>query len=200
MASNYHIAAVKNSLPDVQLSNLWEVRIQVPDGLVSSVEGVEIPQTKELMIRAKTCSIPGRKIPNIETRYMGMVSNYAGTEDMSGKTLNISFYEYEDQYITRALNTWVNNIFNSMDSRNSMGGHGLAGQKYPNNTRGFAYSGDIKLRLLGKDGEPLGKGVIFHDAWPTSVGDISLTYENSNGLENEVTFQYDWWELTDRVE
>jgi len=199
MASNYHIAAVKNSLPDIQKSNLWQVRIQIPQGLVYSVEGNEIPQTKELMIRAKSCSIPGRKIPSIETRYMGMVSNYAGTEDMSGKTLDIQFYEYEDQYITRALNTWVNNIFDSMSSKGN-GGHGLAGQKYPNGLRGFNYSADIKLKLIGMDGEPLSKGVIFHDAWPTSVGDISLTYDNSNGLENSCTFQYDWWELTDRVE
>lgn len=197
MASNYHIAGKKNSLPDIQKSNLWLVSIQVPQGLVMSVEGVEVPQTKELQLRAKSCQIPGRKIPSIETRFMGMVSNYAGTEDMSGKTLDIQFYEYEDQYITRALNVWVNNIFDSMSKTN--GGHGLAGQKYPNSLRGFNYAADIHLQLLGMDGNPLEKGVIFHDAWPSTVGDINLAYDNSTGLENTVTFQYDWWELSDKV-
>lgn len=197
MAENYHIAAVKNSLPDVQKTNLWLVEIGIPAGLNLSVEGNEIPTTKSLQIRAKDCKIPGRTMQTIETNFMGMKSTYAGTEDMSSKTVDIGFYEYEDQHITKTINVWLNNIFDSMDSRNSMGGHGLSGQKYSNGIRGSAYASDIKLRLLGMNGELLPKMVIFHTAWPTSIGEVTLGYDNSGAVENSVTFQYDWWELTD---
>ena len=194
MASNYHIAAKKNGLMDIQRTNLWLVEIIIPN-LDYSVEGVEMPTTNSLQIRAKECKIPGRQIQTIETSFMGMKSTYAGTEDMSNKTLEIGFYEYEDQHITKTINVWLNNIFNSMDSTNGKGGHGLAGQKYPNGLRGNNYATEIKLKLLGMDGNPLDKYVVFHEAWPTQIGEISLNYENSTGAENSVTFQYDWWEL-----
>ena len=79
MAENYHIAAVKNSLPDVQKTNLWLVEIGIPASLETYVEGNELPTTKSLQIRAKDCKIPGRTMQTIETNFMGMKSTYAGT-------------------------------------------------------------------------------------------------------------------------
>ena len=196
MASNYHVASVRNSMVDIQKTNLWLVEIEIPSGLDYSVEGSEIPTTKSLQVRAKSCKIPGRRMNTIETSfYGGMKSTYAGTEDMGNKTLDIEFYEFEDQHVTKTINVWLNNIFNSMDSTNGKGGHGLAGQKFPNNLRGSAYAANIKLKVMGMDGNPLDKTFIFHTAWPTSIGDVSLNYDNSSGVENTVTFQYDWWEM-----
>lgn len=197
MASNFHIAAVKNALPDIQKTNLWLVEIGIPSGLNYFVQGQEVPTTKSLQIRANSCSIPARRMQTIETSFMGMKSTYAGTEDMSGKTVDIGFYEYEDQHVTKTINVWLNNIFDSMDSKNTMGGHGLAGQKYKNGARGTEYASDIKLRLLGMNGEKLPKMIIFHTAWPTSINSQNLDYERSGAVNQSVTFQYDWWELVD---
>lgn len=193
MPNNYHIAAVKNSLPDIQKNNLWLVEIQVPNLL--PVHGLVPPTSKSLQIRAKEATIPGRTINSIETNFLGMKSTYAGSEDMSGKELSIGFYEYEDQHITETINCWLNNIFDSMDSKTSEGGHGLVGQKYKNGTRGIEYGTDIRLVLLGMNGEPLDKKVLFHTAWPKSIEQISLSYDGSAGVETSVTFQFDWWEL-----
>lgn len=195
MAENYHIAAVKGSLPDIQKTNLWLLEIGIPNGLDLSVPGHEMPETKKLEIRALECSIPGRRFSKIETSFMGMKSTYAGTEDMGGKTVEVSFYEYEDQYITKAINVWKNNIFDSMDGSNSKGGHGLAGQKYKNGTRGFEYSADIKIRVLGLNGEKLDKMFILHNAWPENIGDVQLNYENVSAITNRVTFCFDWMEI-----
>ena len=198
MAQNFHIAAIKNSLPDVQRPNLWLVEIGIPNGLNFSVPGQEIPTSTSLQIRAYSCSIPNRKLNEIETPWMGMVSTYAGTEDMRGKTVDIGFYEHEDQHVISSLNVWCNNIFDSMDSKNSMGGHGLAGQKYPNGKRGYAYASDIKLRPLGLNGEPLPKMFIYHTAWPTTFPTTDLDYSRSSeAVSYRITFRYDWWELTD---
>lgn len=195
MAENYHIAAVKGGLPDPQRTNLWLLEIGIPNGLDLSVPGQELPDTKKLQIRALGCSLPGRKFTTIETYFQNMTSTYVGREDMSGKTLDVTFYEYEDQYLTKALNVWLNNLNDTMDARSSKGGHGLAGQKYKNGTRGFEYSADIKIRLLGFNGEKLDKMFVLHNAWPESIGDVQMSYENANGITNRVTFRYDWMEL-----
>lgn len=195
MAENYHIAAVKGGLPDPQRTNLWLLEIGIPNGLDLSVPGHELPDTKKLQIRALDCSLPGRKFTTIETYFQNMTSTYVGREDMSGKTIEVTFYEYEDQYITKAMNVWSNNLNDTMDARSSKGGHGLAGQKYKNGTRGFEYSSDIKIRLLGFNGEKLDKMFVLHNAWPESIGDVQMSYENANGITNRVTFRYDWMEL-----
>lgn len=186
MPQNYHIASVMGSLSDLQKQNLW---------VVNFGDLNDVPDLKKLTIRAQTAKIPGRTIPTLNTKFMGMQANYAGTEDMSNKTLQITFDEHDDQNVYTILNKWINLMFNSVENTDN-GGHGSAASKLgTRNGNSMKYATDIKLGMTDLASDPLDKAIVFHNAFITSLDDGALSYNGSEKVSYNATFQYDWFEI-----
>ena len=191
MAQNYHIASTLGSLSDLQKNNLW---------VVNFGDLNDVPDLKSLTVRAQTAKIPGRTIPAIHTKFMGMQANYAATEDMGNKTLDITFDEHDDQKIYTVLNEWLNLMFNSLENTNK-GGHGFAASKLgTRDGNSFKYATDIKLGMTDLASNPLSKAIVFHNAFITSLNDASLGYDGSAKVSYNATFQYDWFEIVNANE
>lgn len=182
MAKNYHIASTMGALGDLQKGNLWVVTFGNDTG-ITGLDG--------LTVRAQTAKIPGRSLPVLTSKFMGMTANYAGTENMDNKTLEINFDEHDDQKVYKLLNDWFNLMFDSVDD--SMG-HGEYSSKLGVGKYG-RYSTNITLGMTDLASDPLEKAIVFHNAFITNIGDGSLSYDSSSKVTFSATFQYDWFEI-----
>lgn len=165
---------------------MWEVRIGKP-AILSSLPVGQNLFTDEMLLRARTATIPAAQVTTLETDFMGMKQFYAGNTTL-GHTLSIDFDEFEDQKIYKYLYEWTNAIFNF--SNEQAGGRRVIGAADKEK-----YSTDIELKLLKGDGEQLGKKIKFVNAWIQSFNEGSLAYGDASKITYSATFQYDYFKL-----
>lgn len=185
---NYHIVGKLGNFADVQKNNMWEIRIGKPAILKSLPVGAGT-FTDELLLRARTATIPAATVTTLETDFMGMKQFYAGNTTLQ-HTLSIDFDEFEDQKSYKYLYEWTNAIFNWTDETN--GGHRVIGAADKSK-----YATDIELKLLKGDGEQMGKKIKFINAFITTFNEASLAYGDASKITYSATFQYDYFKLID---
>ena len=100
--SNFSIDGRMKGLPDIQKNYMFEVWIPS--------EGFNSFTREGLIIRAKTAVIPGRDFEQIETFFMGTKQLFPGKATFSN-ALQVTFDEFEDQTVTKALYEWQQKIF-----------------------------------------------------------------------------------------
>lgn len=125
--------------------------------------------------RVETVSIPEKTLEVIEINYKGRKTFHAG-RDASAHTVIVSFWDDEDQTVYNFFNNWIENINNS-----EVGG-GL--------TRDL-YAADMNIRRFAHNSETVVALNRLTKVFPTSIGDIQLSYETSEHMKVEVTFSYD---------
>lgn len=144
---------------------------------VNSVADIKVP----FMVRA--ASIPAADLGTIEVPYFGRRVKLAGDRTYADWTVTIM--NDEDFLIRNALEEWSNSI-----------------NTFQGNLRNFdsasplLYKATAEVTQFSKTGLPV-RTYKFNGIFPSSISPISLDWAQSDTIEEyDVTFQYDWWEIS----
>ena len=138
--------------------------------------GAAISELASFMCR--TSKLPGSKIAKIDVPYRGRNVPIAG--DRSFDDWTITAYNDIDFKIRDAFVQWMNQI--NRHNANT----GLANP--------LDYHVDMQVEQLDKEGNIV-KTYRFKGIWPTDVGEIELSYDQQNAIEQfTVTFAVTYWE------
>lgn len=160
---------------------LFEVQITFP----ASVAGA-FP-TEQAAFQAKASSLPASTIGMIEVPYFGRKIKVAG--DRTFDDWNCTFINDENFNVRNALEYWSS----SMDQLST-----LAQRKRVNgaNENPYSYVASIIINQYGKQGDIV-KTYTLINAFPTMVGQIDVSWENNDQIEEfDVTWSYDYFITT----
>lgn len=59
------------------------------------------------------------------------------------------------------------------------------------------YTRNIVLNMYKFSGDKLSRSIIFHNAWPLNMGDVTLNYVDSGTVKYSVEWAFDNWTLGD---
>jgi hypothetical protein len=163
-----HQSRIKN-LPDIQRTFMWEL-------FIPSIAELN---TDEMVVRIRNVQLPGRTIAPIESYFMGTKAFYPGRSEYTG-TFTTQIEEFEDQKVHQAIHSWQELMFS-----------------YEQGKQGVASKNDlvkpISLIMYKANGEKLPKKVIFQNAWPQAMADVTLDYSTAESVKYDITWQYDYW-------
>lgn len=164
--SQLTLGGARNTLFQVQFSNP-----------ANSIADIKVP----FMVRS--AQIPPSTLGLIEVPYFGRKIRLAG--DRSFGEWTVTVINDEDFLVRNALEEWSNKI-------NSMQG----------NLRGFGaasptlYKSTAQITQFSKTGVPL-RTYQFNGIFPVEVSAIEMDWNAVDQIEEfQVTFAYDWWEVS----
>lgn len=161
MATIQNVRAIQTP----QKSYSWEVAIQ----------GLSTGAVSELTFYARTVNIPVSSVEQVIIPYKSSRVNFAG-RDTSDHTVNITFWDDENQTVYQYFQDWINLIRNP-----------VTGGQTPKNI----YTANCQLKLQDSTGNNTTALIDLTNAWPTEVGEVSLSYDSSEAVEISVTLSYD---------
>ena len=157
--------------------NLFEVTIPFP-GAVNPGEA-----TQKITFMCKGAQIPGADIGLVEVPYFGRNIKLAGNRTFAEWTTTV--INYEDFAVHAGLTNWMNAI-------NTHAGNERA-------ITGTDYQVDAQVTHYTKGGD-VAKEITIVNCWPSSVAAIELGWDQNDAIEEfAVTWQYDYWEITDSL-
>ena len=187
--SNFTIEGRMKSVPDVQRTWMWNLKIPLIR-LMAPTASFTSNLMNDLIVRCKTISIPQRQNSPVMCEFLGMKQWFPGRPDIGG-TITAMFEETEDQVITKCFYEWQERIFkvNPMSIRFGADiGIGDGSRKHNLST-------NLYLSMYKYSGDNLNRNIVFVNAWPQQVSEVSLDYTSSDSVKYTVTFQYDYWIL-----
>lgn len=138
-----------------------------------------------LTIKARTAEVPQRASTPIDSYFMGTKQAFPGKTEFAG-LLTVEYEEFEGMDVTRYITVWMNNIFRYDGDTTETGidaGTGL--QK-------SAIKTDITLKMYTIDGSNSLK-IKFHNAYPETINDSALSYQDNGSVKRTVGFRFDYW-------
>lgn len=131
-------------------------------------------ESKNMMMMCDSTVIPGMNLMTADTRIFGEATEMP--HSIIYAPLVLSFYVDRDLIAKRALDRWMNSVFDR-DTR----------------TVGFYddYTRDVDVFLTDKTGETV-YCIRLHEAYPKNIGDIHLSYAGDSVLKVDVTLAYKW--------
>jgi hypothetical protein len=125
----------------------------------------------------KASSLPASTVENMQILYRGRQVNFAGERAFA--PWSVSIYNDTTFSIRNAMEKWSDGIMNNAQTN---------GRTNPRD-----YQVDLQVTQLDRNGAPV-KTYKFHDAYPTTIGAITLDYDSNNQIEIfEVEFNYNYW-------
>ena len=153
--------------------NLFEVEIAFPNE--TAIDN-DTKEKSRFMIKA--AALPASNITPIDVNFRGRILKIAG--DRTFDTWTVTVLNDVDFSIRSAFEKWMN-LINKMEDN--------TGEQDP-----AIYQPDAYVHQLDRDGSTL-RTYKFHDAFPTQVSQIDLSYETTDAIEEfTVEFQVQWWE------
>lgn len=186
MAFNLHIEKRMGSLPDPLRTFEWQIIIPNSDSVTGNVLG----QT-DLMLRAKSVTIPSRTIGVIESNFLAMKQRFPGRVEF-GENLSVMLEETEDFKVSQGLNNWMNLMVNAKPTTAS--GSALREKRGTN-----GYAKDIFIQPMKYTGDPINFCFHFYNAYPVSRDDVSLAYDDESLVRPNFNFTYDFWDIEERA-
>ena len=178
---------------DVQRNFMWQLWIP----LVFRMAPKSLTTMEDLIIRCRGVSIPSRQTNEVTTDYLGMKQHFPGKPEFSGK-LSVEFEETEDLKISSCLYEWNERIFRANPNPRKSMLDGLSNVVRSGDKK-KSMSTNMVLSLLSYHGLPnllpYPRVIVFHNAWPQNVSEVSLNYSSSDSVKYNVRFQYDYWTL-----
>ena len=156
--------------------SLFELEIS---GTPAGVSDTDIANVKYF---CNVSALPPLTVTPIERQYFGRTVKIPGDMVFGDLTTTIIMTEGGDE--RSELEKWMNEI-NGTISNSMNDGHV--------SSNGFA--GTVKLHQYGKDGDgsPI-HTVTFVDCWPSTVGEIALSYDTASDIEQfDVTWTYNYY-------
>lgn len=126
--------------------------------------------------RAKSVSIPETSVDTIIINYKSRKAHYAG-RSASPSTVTIVFWEDEDQNVYQFFKNWMEDKLTDSE----VGGGVTADQ----------YTADMFIKTLAHDSTTPTGTFRLTRVFPISIGDIQLSYDQSEHMEVSVTFSFD---------
>ena len=152
-----------------------------PDGVDSSLSDVDL--------YCNVSALPGITLTPIERQYFGRTVKIPG--DIVFADLTTTIINTETYNVRNEIEKWMEHINSTADNYNS-GDYDTAV------TFG---TGSAKLVHFQQNGEKT-MTYEFHDIWPTTLGEIALSYDTASDIEQfDVTWAYNYFTtpLTDGV-
>ncbi|MFW6219522.1 MAG: hypothetical protein ACOCZ5_00175 [bacterium] len=188
--SDFTIEGRMKQFQDIQRNWMWQLTL-TPPPFLTETGGADEGIASDLKLRCRSISIPTRGNTEIESSWMGMKQFFQGKPEF-GNTLSINFEETEDQFLTKVLYQWHQQIFNIESGEN--GGKSL---QITSGSRKRELSTDLYLEMFKYDGEKMDRRIKFINAWPKTVSDVPMSYDANESVKYDVTFQFDFWRLVD---
>jgi len=125
----------------------------------------------------KSAQLPASTVENMQILYRGRQVNFAGERSFAPWT--ISVYNDTTFSIRNAMETWSDGVMNNAQTN---------GRTNPRD-----YQVDLLVNQLDRNGATV-KTYKFHDAYPTTIGAITVDYDSNNQIEIfDVEFTYNYW-------
>ncbi len=157
--------------------NQFRVTLNFPSAAGSG----QVPAGQALEFLCRAATLPASNIQDIVVGYRGRPVHFAGERDF--QPWNISVLNDNDFLIRNTLETWSNSIANYQTT------NGILSP--------LAYTTQMYVTQLDRQDRPI-KEYRFVDAYPISIGDIQLAYDQNNTIEEfGVTFVYNYFTTTD---
>jgi hypothetical protein len=179
---NFTIEGRAKTLPDIQRNWMWELLIPS----IADVTGGIMGDVEDLIIRARTATIPSRGNDPIASEFIGMKQFFPGKPTF-GNTFAVQIEETENQIVHKGLTYWQNLIYN-ISPTDPTGGQSLRPLKRQ-------VAKDVYLLMYTYNGRTLEKKIRFYNSFIQNVGDVSLAYSGNESVKYDATFQFDFWEL-----
>ena len=160
------IQTIRASIHSPQKAYMWEVEIQ----------GAIAGALPDLTLFAKTASIPPSSVDPIVINHKGGKAHYAG-KNSSAHTVSIAFFDDEAQTIQDFMYEWYDNYISNPSTATS--------------ADKSQYTADILIKFKDSHDESVTASWKLTKAFPTEIGEVSLSYESSDLIELPVTFSYD---------
>lgn len=164
--SNFNLESFKSGFGNGAKSNLFYYIPSFPEGINSKL-GINA------MYLVKSTQLPETTLEETLVNWQGYDFKYAGKHTYSDFT--ISFNVDIKAQIRMAFEDWINKKI-----------HNPLTNKYHYFSE---YMVKQRIQLLGYDGEVITEYTL-HDAWPKSIGNITLDYSATDIATFEVTFSY----------
>lgn len=186
--ADFSLSQIVDKTGDIQRSYTWELLLTLPT-LAEANAGDVSKDGEDLKIRCRSVSIPGRSNEVITSNYMGMEQYFPGRPRFT-QPFNITFEEFSDRKVAKALYAWQQLLFNPESVQT-----GLA------ITSKTAYKAkSCTLQLLDYRGNKVtndNKGRIeIVNAWPENVAEVALSYAENNAIQYSLSLRYDYWKYT----
>lgn len=152
-------------------SNQFQVELSFPAFVAS---GPAASETGRFLIKA--AALPASQIENVQQFYRGRPVNFAGERTFQPWTITV--VTDTDFLIRNAFEEWQSGVANYSTTE------GI--------TNAADYQVDMLVHQLDRNGEII-KTYRFYDVYPTNVGEIQLSYDNNNQIEEftaELTYNY----------
>ena len=153
------------SIETPQRAYEWEVEIAGP----ATIGGID-----NLFAYAQTASLPEESIDTIEINHKSEKTMHAGRV-ASGRTFTINFFDDENLTVYRHMKNWLETI------KSSQTGGGVDRT---------LYGADVIVRQLESDSETVAAEHTYRLAFPTTIGEVSLSYDSSEVMTFDITFAY----------
>lgn len=152
-------------------SNQFQCIITFPTGVSEGSTA-----STRVTFMAKAASIPDSTIADIEVMYRGRAVHFAG--ERTFQPWNITVYNDNNFLLRNAFENWVEFISK---------GDATTGQMSPS-----SYQRPMEVHQLDRS-DKIVKKYIFTDAYPTNVGEIQLSWDANNQIqEYPVSFTYNY--------
>lgn len=151
--------------------NRYRVRIVGPQA------GATVPE--KMLFLCKAAAIPASSIGPVEVAYMGRMVKIAGDKTFDDWTVTV--YNDTTWDLRREFEIWMNGMLNHEANVTAF-----------QNARDYHADGIVEQ--LDRN-ESVIQTYTMRAIFPTSVGEITLGYDNNNSVEEfQVTFAVNWWE------
>jgi hypothetical protein len=127
----------------------------------------------------KSAALPSTTIEPIEVQYRGRTLKLPGDRTYAEWTL--TFYEDGDFELRNAFEKWMDDINQTVDNV-ATADLNLTGALFP----------DWSVEQLDRKGDPIKSYKLLH-CWPSEVGEVSLSYDETDLQEFTVTLQYTYF-------
>lgn len=141
--------------------------------ILGSVVGGNLPIMTQ---RVQNVTIPETSVETFEIQYKSRKTIYAG-RDASAHTTTITFWNDEANSIYRFFKQWMENGIS-----NSTVGGGV--------TRDL-YSAQLRIKQMATDSNTVTASHLLTGVYPTSIGDIQLSYDGSEATTIDITFSFE---------
>lgn len=175
--------------PDLVKQYLFQVNFLYEKGSALS----DILDTEELLLCAKTMTIPQKEFNTIETHYMGSKLVYPGKATVAGE-FTVQFDEFQDLSVSIALHRWANLLF-SQGFENDID---VAGRVTGGASSNYAkdYTATVEILLYDSTLKKLlpVKWVLYR-VFPKTIATSDLGAEQEGKVTRNCTFSYSNFEM-----
>lgn len=162
--------------------NLFRVTCFWPNAQIVGEADITIGGDPLHSFMIKTAALPGSTLNSIPVPFRGRQLKVTGDRVFNDWTVQIT---NDNNFAVRnAFERWHDAINGAVTN---VSGNGVNAERFD------SYVGNLEVDQLGRDGRTI-KRYRLIGAWPTEVGDISLSFDAGTVEEFPVTFTYQWFE------